>query len=129
MVASTNGQTLRLVELFRSVLILGPCFGVSSWIAQLHCAPLVPRLVKLFRSGPCVVSDCPAALRAGRNLVLAQSSFVVGPSRPRHVSRLKVWSESSFGAKVFLFVGHSRPRHISHPLAEVSEEIIHFAQS
>ena len=80
------GKALRLVELFRSVLILGPCFGVSSWIAQLHCAPLVPRLVKLFRSGPCVVSDCPAALRAGRNLVLAQSSFVVGPSRPRHVS-------------------------------------------
>jgi hypothetical protein len=41
---------LRLVELFRSALILGPCFGVSSWIVQLRCAPLVPRLVKLFRS-------------------------------------------------------------------------------
>ena len=31
--------------------------------------------------GPCVVSDCPAALRAGRNLVSAQSSFVVGPNK------------------------------------------------
>ena len=119
MVASTNGQSSPLGGIISFGVNSGPVFRCL----VLDC----PAALRAFRSpfgemisfgvilGPCVVSDCPAALRAGRNLVLAQSSFVVGPSRPRHVSRLKVWSESSclvgLAQRSFV-VGHSRPRHV-----------------